>query len=243
MNPSIPCRKTRGTTRKACALALVLLAPAGWCGTLQSHDSIREAAAEYARQLAQAEYGDEVEVAPGRLDRRLRLARCDQPLETFTPPGRRTLGNTTVGVRCNGSNPWTLYVPVTVKVYTGVVVAAVSLARGEIVGRGKVRLARYDLARLPQGYFHDLSQVEGMTARRNLSAGQPLVPSMLRARRVVERGQRVTMLAGIPGLEVRMSGEALSNGARGERIRVRNLSSRRVVEGVVVEPGVVRVDR
>ncbi len=226
-----------------CALALALLAPAGWSGALQSHESIREAAARYARQLAEAEHGPDVEVKPGRLDHRLRLARCDQPLETFTPPGRRALGNTTVGVRCNGSNPWTLYVPVTIDVYTEVVVAAVSLPRGEIIDRSKVKVTRYNLARLPQGYFRDLSQVEGMTTRRNVSAGQPLIPSMLRAQRVIERGQRVTMLAGIPGLEVRMPGEALSNGARGERIRVRNLSSRRVVEGVVVEAGVVRVDR
>lgn len=230
-------------TRSLIAAAMVLAMPAAWGGALQSHDSILQAATEYARGMALAEHGADVEVVPGRLDRRLRLAACDRPLQTFTPPGRRSIGNTTVGVRCEGSNPWTLYVPITVNVYGEVVVTRTALSRGELIDASKVKVARYNLAKLPQGYFHDPVQVQGMLARRNLAAGQPLVPAMLKAQKIVERGQRVTMLAGGNGLEVRMPGVALSHGARGERIRVRNLSSKRVVEGVVVEPGLVRVDR
>ena len=40
---------------------------------------------------------------------------------------------------------------------------------------------------------------------------------------------------------LKLSGEALGPGAPGDRIKVRNTSSRRVVEGVVTEDGGVRV--
>ena len=39
----------------------------------------------------------------------------------------------------------------------------------------------------------------------------------------------------------RMAGEALQDGAKGEMIRVRNLSSRQELQGEVVAPGLVRV--
>jgi len=223
--------------------AALLLAQESRGGALQSHDSIREAAVRFARSQVSAIHEEPVKITPGRLDPRLRLAECDRPLQTFAPPGARELGNTTVGVRCDGSSPWTLYVPVTIDLYAKVVVAAVSLSKGESLDRSRVRLASFNLAKLPQGYFRELARVEGMLLKRNVTAGQPLVPGMLEAPRLVERGQRVTMLAGAEGLEVRMPGEALSHGAKGERIRVRNLSSRRVVEGVVTATGLVRVDR
>ncbi len=223
-------------------LVLPLLMHAASAGQLQDHDSIRETAVRFARTQAAAIHREPVEITPGRLDPRLRLALCDRPLEAFAPPGARDLGNTTVGVRCSGSNPWTLYVPVTINVYARVVVAAVSLSKGEVIDDSKVHLAKYNLAKLPQGYFHEVSEVVGMLLRRNLAAGQPLTPTMLKARRLIERGQRVTVLAGGNGLEVRVPGEALSHGARGDRIRVRNLSSRRIVEGVVTDSGTVRVD-
>lgn len=231
-------------SRTAALLAslLLLIAQSAWSGGIQSQASIVKAATDFLRQQIGELNGQIPEIVPGRLDTRLRLARCDVPLEAFMPPGRRELGNTTVGVRCSGSRSWTLYVPMTINVYTGVVVAATSLPKGEPIDGSKVKIARHNLARLPQGYFRDLSEVEGMTLKRNVTAGQPLTPAMLKAQRMIERGQRVTMLATDGGLEVRVPGEALSHGASGERIRVRNISSKRVVEGVVVSAGVVRVD-
>ena len=222
---------------------LILLAPrAASGGPLQSHESILEAASNFLREQVTRSPDLKPEITPGRLDSRLRLAQCDQPLETFMPPGGREMGNTTVGVRCNGSRNWTLYVPMSIDLYAGVVVATTSLPKGEFIDGSKVRIARRNLAKLPQGYFRKLAEVEGMMLKRNVTAGQPLTPTLLKAQRMIERGQRVTMLATGGGLEVRVPGEALSHGAVGERIRVRNTTSRRVVEGVVVAAGLVRVD-
>jgi flagella basal body P-ring formation protein FlgA len=231
-------------TRTAALLAFLLLltAPPAWSDRIQSQASIIKAATDFLRQQIGKLEGQAPEIVPGRLDSRLRLARCDLPLEAFMPPGRRELGNTTVGVRCSGSKRWTLYVPMTINVYTGVVVAATSLPKGEQLDSSKIKIARHNLARLPQGYFRDPSAVEGMMLKRNVTACRPLTPAMLKAKRLIERGQRVTMLATGGGLEVRMPGEALSHGSSGERIRVRNISSRKVVEGVVVAAGTVRVD-
>ena len=70
-----------------------------------------------------------------------------------------------------------------------------------------------------------------------------LRPSDLSVAAAVRRGQPVALVAGGAGFEVRMAGRALADAAAGETVRVENLSSRRVLSGVVAAPGEVRVGR
>lgn len=58
---------------------------------------------------------------------------------------------------------------------------------------------------------------------------------------LIHRGQQVTLIAGSGGFQVRMSAVAPSDGRLADRIRVQNLSSQRVVEGIVRSDNVVEV--
>lgn len=63
----------------------------------------------------------------------------------------------------------------------------------------------------------------------------------LRPQKIIQRGELIMLVATAGQMEVRMSGTALSDGSLGQRVRVKNLSSKRVVEGVVDGPGTVKV--
>ena len=58
---------------------------------------------------------------------------------------------------------------------------------------------------------------------------------------VVKRGQQVTLLASVGGIEVRATGRALNDAQAAGRVRVQNLASQMVVEGVVESGSVIRV--
>lgn len=178
-----------------------------------------------------------VEVGP--IDTRLRLPRCAQPLEAFLAPGAREFGNTTVGVRCSGAEPWTIYVTATVHVMGEVVVSARSVARGATLTPADLTTRRLDLAALPPGAATSLAQVEGKLLKRPVAPGTVLTSAMFASKPLVRRGETVTLLARAGGLDVRVGAEALASGAAGERIRVRNASSRRVVEAIVIGAGLV----
>ena len=79
--------------------------------------------------------------------------------------------------------------------------------------------------------------------RRPLPAGTTLAVEMFTPDLVVHRGQAVTLLSASGPIEVRASGRAMSDAAAGARIQVQNLSSLRVVEGVVENSDLVRVAR
>lgn len=209
--------------------------------TIQDLASITQAAEEFIATEAAAAVSGEVQVTAGRLDQRLQMPACSLALQRFLPPGGRLLGDTTVGIRCDSPQPWTLYVPVKVTVYGQVLVVTRALARDAIVGTADLALERRDLGSLYGGYLSDPAQAVGMVLRRSLAPGAALEPAALAPQELVRRGQRVMLVSRGAGIEVRAEGEALADGARGEWIQVRNATSKRVVEGTVVEPGVVQV--
>ena len=70
----------------------------------------------------------------------------------------------------------------------------------------------------------------------------PLILHDLSSRfQLVKRGDIVTILAEIKGLTVRVNGNALTDGHRGDEIRVKNQRSKRILQAEVIGPGTVRV--
>ena len=116
-----------------------------------------------------------------------------------------------------------------------------TLSRHQVIQPGDVRLERMESSNLGHGYFDDTAAVIGQQAKRALSPDQVLRDSYVVQRKLVERGQQVTLFSVRPGLTVRMKGEALEDGAAGQRIRVRNRSSKRIVEGYVEPSGAIRI--
>ena len=209
---------------------------------IQPLDSIVAAAAQRLQAEADANWrGDDavkVDISIGRLDGRLRLPACTLPLETELPPGARPLGAVAVGVRCAAPG-WSLFVPARVSVSRPVVVMAVSRPRGANLAASDLALESRDLATLPGGYLTDPEELVGMALRRAVQARTVMLPGHAAAPELVRRGERVVLQAAGSAITVHVEGEALAGGALGERVRVRNLATRRVVEGTVGGEGLV----
>lgn len=181
----------------------------------------------------------EVEINP--LDPRLRLADCDKPLQAFTPGSQRGSGSLTVGVRCEGSSPWKIYVSARIKVFRPVVIANRPLPKGSPINLADVELQERDVTRLTDGFFTDPHALAGMLAKRPLGSGEILSASNLQAPTLVNKGDKVRIVARPGAFEVIMMGEAMRDGGLGDRIPVRNLSSGRVVEAIISGAGEVEI--
>lgn len=230
-------------TLQGAMIALTLLAAAAQAQERwQSHASIRQLAHDFMASQIQQVHRDAAEIEVGALDRRLRLAACPQALQAYRPPGGRTVGNATVGIRCDGPQPWSLYVPVKVRVYREVVATTRPLNRGARLTEGDLKLVRRDITSLRGGYLTDATQALGRVVKRRLAPASVLSGAMIESPRLVERGQEVTLISGTGGIRVQVRGKALMDGAAGDRIRVRNPRSQRIVEGTVMSAGVVQVN-
>lgn len=206
---------------------------------VQSLESIQEAVQQFLLDETAMQPG-QIEIQVGRIDSRLRLAECELPPEAFWPDGGGRLGNITVGLRCI-SPSWSLFIRAKVEMHEAVLVTSRSLSRGASISQDDVSLQSQDVAALNRGYYTDPKEIMGGVLTRSVRAGTVLTPSLVKAAAVVKRGQRVNIMAATGSIQVRMEGEALSDGAVGEIIRVRNLSSRQEIDAMVVGQGLVQV--
>lgn len=239
MSP-LPRPSMTGLWAFALAAALLLSLQSARGTELESIERIREAARELAIELASGLEG-EVEIEVGQLDSRLQLTRCAHPPAAQLAPGAKREGQTTVQVRCTAPVAWSLFIPVRIERYLEVLVLARPVERQQVLGPSDLRLERQAVSKLTSGYFTDPKEVIGLSARRRLTAGQVLIPAHVETRPLIKRGQEVTLYVSRPGLMVRMKGIALEDGRLGDRIRVRNSSSKKVVEGYVESADSVRI--
>ncbi len=219
---------------------LSLLASPTHAQPLQPLEDIKAAAIQLITQ-EHTHSPFKVGINVGHLDPRLRLPLCSQTLEARHLTQSRRNANTTVVISCNGTDTWTVYVPVKVSRQVQVAVLQTPVGRDQPLQTEHIKLVDYDISRLSNGYFSTIDQVVGRQARRNLIAGAIVTPNDLMATSVISRGQRVTIVAKTQDMSVRMPGRALADAAAGELVRVENLSSKRTIEGIAIEAGIVEI--
>ena len=180
-----------------------------------------------------------VEVEPGRLDPRLRLAPCER-VEPHLPPGAKAWGRTRIGLRCvEGPRPWNVYLPVTVKVFAPALVAAAALPAGTVLRADQLHTAEVDWAAGRSPAVTDASRLVGRVLARPLAAGAALRRDDLKQRQWFSAGDTVQVLANGRGFSVSGEGQALSPGIEGRPVRVRT-DNGRVLSGLAV--GLNRVE-
>jgi flagella basal body P-ring formation protein FlgA len=177
----------------------------------------------------------------GPIQPNVALERCDKPVAPAVNPAQHMKDRVLVELRCQGTSAWHLYVPVRIIGTSPVAIAAHAVVAGSVLAAADLKLEQRDVAELPPGYLDDPAVAVGLTAARPISSGAVLTNQQLVASKAVQRGQAVTLLANAGGMSVRMAGRALTDGFVNQRVRVQNLSSGKVVEGIARSEQIVEV--
>jgi len=184
---------------------------------------------------------DKQRLQVGPLPPQVRLARCELPVKSERAPGLPTPGRVLIELRCEGHPPWHVYVPVKIIGTTQVVVAAHALIAGTVLTAKDLAVEQHDLSALPTGYLDDPAIAVGLTAGRAIAGGALITNQELMGMQAVQHGQTVTLIADAGGISVRMEGRALTDGLINQRVKVMNLSSGKVVEGIARSAQVVEI--
>ncbi len=222
------------------AVIVPALAQDATANRVESPEAIRAAAEAFVR--SQLPHDASVAgVTAGSLDSRLRLVHCTGGLHAQLAQGATLQARSMVGVACGGPTHWTVYVPVTVESRISVLILKHPVARDTRLTAEDVTVETRKVNGAATAFLTDPSELRGRVVRRPLPVGTTLDVDMFTADLVVKHGQDVTLIAAAGGIEVRAAGRALADAAGGARLKVQNLSSMKVVEGVVEGPDLVRV--
>jgi len=213
-------------------LTIFLLGASAPCGAAMEQAQlaqIQQAVGDLLRQQTAGLPG-RVSYTVGAVDNRLTLAPCPAA-EAFIPAGARLWGNTSVGVRCSGDKPWTIYVPVSVRIFTGIVIAARALTQARPIEMADLLLREGDLTEHPGSVVTDPASALGRSVTHSVAAGQPLRQDLLRVQPVILQGQTVTLRSQGAGFKVSTEGKALTTAAEGQIAQVR-IASGQTVSGI-----------
>ena len=207
---------------------------------IQSLASIRMQAEIFLTEFSyQSPYPPQFKL--GRLDNRLRLKYCRNPLRVDFTNRQRTRGNTSLRIQCEQSGGWKIHLPVSVDIFDDVLVSARPLARGQLIDENLAKFEKNNISRLNAGYYTRSDDLRYLEVARNLKRGAILTPRNLKPRMMVKSGQKVTLILDYKGIRIRSTGEALRSARIGQLVKVRNSQSRRIVEGIVSGEAEVRV--
>jgi flagella basal body P-ring formation protein FlgA len=120
-------------------------------------------------------------------------------------------------------------------------VAVRPMAKGAIVSASDIHLMRMNGTSMGRDSLENLADIVGRSLTKDVVEGEMFKASAVVIPPVIAAGTRVTVVFRQNRLEVTATGTAIENGGLGQDIRVRNESSKKIVMGRVIEPGLVMV--
>jgi flagella basal body P-ring formation protein FlgA len=181
----------------------------------------------------------DIKVSP--LDPRLSLPLCNDPPVADSKGSTRLAGSIVVQVSCVNPSTWRIHVPVTVRLYKEVVVAADGVQRQTLLTASHLMLSEREVSKLRHNYLSSSADAIGKTLKRSVSQDTVISHGMLQEHNLIKRGDSVMIVATKKGLSVRMPGVALMNGTLGSQIKVKNEHSQRIVRGKITAAGEIQV--
>ncbi|HEX4270055.1 MAG TPA: flagellar basal body P-ring formation chaperone FlgA [Rhizomicrobium sp.] len=123
-----------------------------------------------------------------------------------------------------------------------IVVPVHDIARGETISDADLTTVLVDTASVMPGVTTSIDALSGMQTRRTLRAGESVRADDVRHPVIVVKGQTVTMIFSVPGVELTAMGRAMSEGGVGDTVTIQNPASYRMITATVSGPGTVRAN-
>lgn len=184
-------------------------------------------------ELVRVLYKGDVHVLPGQL----------HFTSEVVPSNRRSQYIAKISISPEQGGKMALNIPIEVREFVQVPVAKHALAAGTIISSQDVKMARANLSDIPVDSARNSQEIVGQAIKYPISHGEVFSRRKLSLPSMVERGSRVTLRYRTSLLEATASGIAMEEGALGQRIQVRNESSKKVITGEVLSEGLIEVRR
>lgn len=207
----------------------------------QNLEAVKSAIKEYLSNSISGHY-QQHEIFVDTIDPRLKLPECGEPLKIVTHQREIKLGRNSIGVSCKGKQSWNIFHTATIRAYENIVILKKAVQRGDIITKQHLMLQNREISKLRNNFFTDKNQIINKQARKNFSSGKILTAKNLTEANLIKRGQKITIESTSPGFEIQMSGHAMQNGIKGQRIAVKNENSQRIIQATVIKPGLVNVN-
>ncbi len=206
---------------------------------LQAHNTIYVLATEYLKQKTDQKIF-EASWELKKLSTQLRLPQCQQPLSLKDRNPNTFAGRMTLSVSC-AQPTWRVFVPVVVTGKLPVIISIKGIPKQAVIKEEQIKKVLLPYKQVPKGHLINLNTVIGMRATRAIPPNKVLRIKDLQPAYWVIKKQQVNIITRIGGIEVKALGVALKSGVEQEHVPVKNLSSQKIIKGIVIAPNTVLI--
>lgn len=221
------------------------MSPAVWAETTISAREVQKAVEQFVLTQVESELPEDARpVVDVRWQGDLAFAVDGAPQIRVRRTSSRPLRGPSVvrvGIDVGGQTQRSMSVTADVRIWRPVVVASHMIKRGEEMAMVGCELAERDVTKVRAAYYSDIQVLEGMQARRTLSMGDIITDGHIEKIPIVRRGDAIRLVARAGRMNMSAAGEAMQNGGVGDRIRVKNSDSGKIVYGHILEDGAIQV--
>jgi flagella basal body P-ring formation protein FlgA len=166
------------------------------------------------------------------------LPPTDQPSAIIvekTPPGRSVF-------RFEFQRNNSITVTAMIKTFDRVFMSRTALRKDCVLHQGDVYPTLMETCRIPQGAVREENRLIGKPLVRSIVQNMPLTDAMVSEVPIVKRGHPVVLHCDSSGFSIRVMGETSQDAKVGDYIKAINLSSKKIVTGLLVDEDTIRVD-
>jgi flagellar basal body P-ring formation protein FlgA len=164
-------------------------------------------------------------------------------VEVTTSPHERFMGDVSVTMHfhVDGREVRNMRVSGKIERYQEVIHSVRAMKRNEVIADADIQSVRMNVAAHPDRYSTQRDQVVGKKLLCSIGPNQPLSSRDLDQPSLVKRGDPVTIVYQEEGLRLSTRGEAKESGGQGDRVRIRNVDSKKNILCQVIDAQTVEV--
>ncbi|NVM21134.1 MAG: flagellar basal body P-ring formation protein FlgA [Desulfobacterales bacterium] len=172
------------------------------------------------------------------------LPEGDVRVELMNQAEGKLIGHVSLGgiIRVDGKIEQRVVLSGWVDRFEKVVCTAHRLQRHTLLAKDDLCLKRRNIAKLPANVIKAVEAVVGKRLKHTVKADAVLLANSVEKPPLIERGDRVTIIAESPTLMVTAIGTAQDRGSAGDQIRIKNCMSKKEIIARVVDASTVKVE-
>ncbi|MEW6602195.1 MAG: flagellar basal body P-ring formation chaperone FlgA [Nitrospirota bacterium] len=136
----------------------------------------------------------------------------------------------------------TISVKADVRALGPVVVSRRPFQKRHVIGEEDIYVSKMDIGKMPRNLIRDPKEILGKSLKRSIKANMPIEEDMIEMNQPVKRGKRVVLLLSHKGMVIRTEGKTKEKGYVGMSVKAINISSKKVVSGVLIDENTVQVE-
>ncbi|MDG6777591.1 flagellar basal body P-ring formation chaperone FlgA [Thiomicrorhabdus sp. zzn3] len=175
-----------------------------------------------------------------KLSSRIRLPRCETPLQIHDRTPNKIAGRVTLGIKCK--NPaWQTFLSATIEGELAAVISTQGILKQAVIKPEDVKQVYVNYKKVGDDSLISAEKAIGMRAKKAIGPNEILTIRDLQPPYWVFKKHPVNLISKIGTVEVKTKGVALSDAVEGEQVQVENSATGKTVRGIVIAPNTVLV--